>query len=195
MTTYQGPMVVARGLYLGLSPAGDKAVWLASPDQLYEFPRELAPYLEYASGALPRRDLVALMATLERGDDAIRVLNDAQVILELADDVDEALDALRGKVIHPLNVRMRTVDGIIGDGDLLHDITVRRLAGEDEIVIPHPISTVMDDLEHDLTGAIKAVAQTATVDVGDVLGQVLAQLGYLIVERIGFLADAGREQA
>lgn len=193
MSTYQGPMIVARGLYLGLSPQGDKAVWLASPREQYEFPQEMAPYLEFASGALRRDDMEALLATLEHGNDAIRVLRNAKVILELPGDVEAALEALAGKQVYPLNVRLRTDDGEMPGGDPLHDITVRRLAGEDALVIPHPISTVMDDLEHDLPEAVRAIAESSGGDVGDVLGQVIDQLGYLIVEKIGFLMDTSDE--
>lgn len=187
-------MIVARGLYLGISPNGDKALWLASAQEQYEFPKEMAPYLEFASGSLLRDETEALMATLDHGDDAIRVLSEAKVILELPADVDGALKALAGMQIHPLNVRLGAERAVADDGDPIHDITVRRVAGQDELVIPHPISTVMEDLENDLPDAVRAVAAASNVEVTTVLAQVLAQLGYLIAERIGFLADTVHER-
>lgn len=189
MTTYQGPVVIARGMYLGLSPDGDRAVWLSTADEQREFPKEMAPYLEFASAVLLKDEFNALMSTLEHGSDAIRVLTDVNVVLELPKDVDGALRALTGMQIHPLNVKVSIADGVTDDGQPIHDITVRRLAGQDELVIPHPISTVIEDREHDLPDAIRKISETTGVDIRTVLGQVIDQLGYLIVSRIGFLTS------
>lgn len=189
MAKYEGPVIVALGLYLGIRESDGKALWQTTPTRQLAYSPEIAPYFELFSGAAPREELESLARGLERGRGSIDALIKQGLLMEVPDGFEAALDALEGKALYPRAKPVSAVDGTDERGWPIHDVTLRPPDDDTEVPITFPLSRVLEDVEHDLPGAISAVATSAGIPVQDLFARFMDQLDYAIGEGVVLVAD------